>query len=174
MSALPELETDRLRLRQWRDDDLEAYAAVCADPDVMRWLNGPMSHDASAEQLDAFRQHWVDEGFGLWCTTTKGSDECIGFIGLAVPRFLPEVLPAVEIGWRLARPSWGKGLATEGARATVDFAFGPLGLDRIVSITIPENRSSWNVMEKLGMTLERTAKHPKRGIDVLVYELSAP
>ncbi len=91
-----------------------------------------------------------------------------------MPEFLPEVLPAVEIGWRLARPAWGQGLATEGARATVDFAFGPLGLERIVSITVPENRDSWNVMQKLGMTLERTTVHPERGVDVVVYELNAP
>jgi RimJ/RimL family protein N-acetyltransferase len=172
--APSEVETDRLRLRQWRDDDLDAYAALCADPDVMRHLRGPMTRDAAADQIDSFRQHWSDHGYGLWCTTLEPSDECIGFIGLAVPTFLPEILPAVEIGWRLARSAWGQGLATEGARATVEVAFGPLGLDRIVSITLPENRSSWNVMEKLGMTLERATIHPERQVDVVVYELLAP
>lgn len=170
----PELTTERLRLRAWRDDDIDAYAALCADPEVMRHLRGPMTRDTAADQINAFRQHWIDEGFGLWCATHADNDECIGFIGLAVPRFLPEVLPSVEIGWRLARAAWGRGLATEGARATVDFAFGPLGLDRLVSITLPENRSSWNVMQKLGMTLERTAVHPERGVDVVVYAMDAP
>jgi RimJ/RimL family protein N-acetyltransferase len=169
-----ELETERLRLRAWRDDDLDAYAALCADPDVMRHLRGPMTREAAANQIEAFRQHWDAHGFGLWCATVKDDDICIGFIGLAIPTFLPEVLPAVEIGWRLARSAWGQGLATEGARATLDVAFGPLGLDRVISITLPENRSSWNVMQKIGMTLERTTVHPERGVDVVVYELDAP
>jgi RimJ/RimL family protein N-acetyltransferase len=173
VADLPELETERLRLRQWRDDDLDAYAVLCADPEVMRWLGGPMTRDAAADQINTFRKHWDDEGFGLWCATTS-DDECIGFIGLAIPHFLPEVLPAVEIGWRLARSQWGQGFATEGARATMDFAFGTLALDRLVSITRPENRSSWNVMQKLGMTLERTTTHPKHRFDVVVYEVDAP
>jgi RimJ/RimL family protein N-acetyltransferase len=174
MSAPAALETERLRLRQWRDDDLDGYAALCADADVMRHLRGPMTRDAAATQIEAFQQHWDVQGFGLWCATVKDDDTCIGFIGLAIPTFLPEVLPAVEIGWRLARSAWGIGLATEGALATVDIAFGPLGLDRIISITLPENRSSWNVMQKLGMTLERTTVHPARGVDIVVYELDAP
>jgi RimJ/RimL family protein N-acetyltransferase len=174
VKAPSEVETERLRLRQWRDDDLDAYAALCADPEVMEHLRGPMTRSAVEDQIEAFRRHWDEHGYGLWCTTADGDDTCIGFIGLAIPTFLPEILPAVEIGWRLARGSWGRGLATEGARAVVDVAFGPLALDRIVSITLPENRSSWNVMEKLGMTLERTTVHPERQVDVVVYELDAP
>lgn len=173
----PELETERLRLRQGRDDDLDAYAALCADPEVMRWLGAsgtPLTRDESAVQLDAFRRHWIDEGFGLWCAAPKATDECIGFIGLAIPRFLPEVLPCVEIGWRLARASWGRGLATEGARAALDFGFGTVGLDRIVSVARPENRASWNVMEKLGMAVERRTVHPEHHFDVVVYDLDAP
>ena len=174
MNAPPELETERLRLRQWRDHDLDAYAALCADPEVMQHLHGPMTRAAAAAQIEVFRRHWDEHGYGLWCATADDEDTCFGFIGLAVPTFLPEILPAVEIGWRLARSAWGRGLATEGARATVDVAFGPLGLDRIVSITMPENRRSWNVMLKLGMTLERTTLHPERQEDVVVYELAAP
>jgi RimJ/RimL family protein N-acetyltransferase len=134
---VPVIETERLRLRGWRDDDLDAYAALCADPEVMRWLGAhgePKTRDESAEQLAGFRRHWDEHGFGLWCVTPIDGDGCLGFIGLAIPTFLPEVLPAVEIGWRLARPAWGRGLATEGARRVVPFAFETLGLDRIVSI----------------------------------------
>ena len=177
MTEIPVIETERLRLRPWRDGDLEPYAALCGDPEVMRWLGAhgaPLTPEQSADQLAGFRQRWTEEGFGLWCAAPFDTDECIGFIGLAVPRFLPEILPCVEIGWRLARSSWGQGLATEGARATVDFAFGTVGLDRIVSVTRPENRSSWNVMQKLGMTLERTTTHPEHGFDVVVYEMDAP
>ncbi len=173
----PIIETERLRLRPWRDDDLDAYAALCADPEVMRWHGArgdPLSRAESAEQMESFRERWETDGLGLWCAAAKDTDECIGFVGLAIPRFLPEILPCVEIGWRLARASWGRGLATEGARQVVPFAFGPLGLDRIVSVTRPENRNSWNVMEKLGMKLERTTTHPEHQFDVVVYELFAP
>lgn len=177
MTDVPTLETERLRLRPWRDDDLDAYAALCADPEVMRWLGAkgtPLTRDETRDQLDGFRRRWADEDFGLWCAAPKDTDECIGFIGLAVPRFIPEILPCVEIGWRLARPWWDQGLATEGARRTVTFAFESVGLDRIVSVTRPENRGSWNVMQKLGMALERTTTHPEHGFDVVVYELAAP
>jgi RimJ/RimL family protein N-acetyltransferase len=176
-APIPTLETDRLRLRAWRDDDLDAYVALCGDPDVMRWIGArgaALTPQESADQLAFFRRHWDDEGFGLWCAAPKETDECIGFIGLAVPRFLPEILPCVEIGWRLAQSSWGQGYATEGAMSARDFAFGSLGLDRIVSVTRPENRASWNVMQKIGMTKERTTVHPEHGFDVVVYELDAP
>lgn len=175
--AVPVLETARLRLRGWRDDDVDAYAAICGDPEVMRWLGAagtPLTPAESAEQLAGFRRHWDDHGFGLWCVTAKPDDTCLGFVGLAVPRFLPEILPAIEIGWRLARAAWGQGYATEAARAVVAYAFGTAGLDRIVSVTRPPNRGSWNIMGKLGMTLERTTTHPAHGYEVIVYELVAP
>ncbi len=177
MTTPPTLETARLRLRPWSDDDLDAYAELCADPEVMRWHGAkgdPLSRAGATEQMNGFRQRWDHDGFGLWCATPKETDECIGFVGLAVPRFLPEILPAVEIGWRLARDRWGQGLATEGARVAMGYAFGPLGLDRLVSVTRPENRRSWNVMQKLGMTLERTTMHPEYRFDVVVYEIGAP
>ncbi len=118
-SPIPTLETERLRLRPWRDDDLDAYVALCGDPEVMRWIGArgaALTPNESADQLAGFRQRWSDEGFGLWCAAPLETDECIGFVGFAVPRFLPEILPCVEIGWRLAQSSWGQGYATEGAR----------------------------------------------------------
>jgi RimJ/RimL family protein N-acetyltransferase len=177
MTTPPTFETERLRLRAWRDDDLDAYAALCADPEVMRWhgaTGDPLTREEASAQMASFRQRWVDEGFGLWCAAPLDTDECIGFIGLATPWFLPEVLPAVEIGWRLARPSWGQGLATEGATVAMTYAFERLELDRLVSITRVENRNSWNVMQKLGMTLECTTPHPEYQFDVVVYEIDAP
>ncbi len=169
MTAPEVVETERLRLRQFGDQDLDAYAALCADPVVMEWLSGPMTREAVDAQLTSFREHWVEHGFGLWCVSVPPDDSCIGFIGLAIPSFAPDLLPAVEVGWRLAHDAWGKGYATEGARAAVDVGFGALGLDHIVSITVEENRRSWHVMEKLGFTLERRTVHAERGIDLLVY-----
>jgi RimJ/RimL family protein N-acetyltransferase len=177
VTDIPVIETERLRLRPWRDDDLDAYAALCADPEVMKFFghNGETKTRAeSGEQMAGFVQHWEDHGLGLWCAADRQSDTCLGFVGLAIPFFLPEVMPAVEIGWRLARSSWGLGYATEGARATLEYAFGPLDLDRIVSIARPENHRSTNVMQKLGMTLERTSTHPEYRFEVVVYELHAP
>jgi RimJ/RimL family protein N-acetyltransferase len=174
MTAPEVVETERLRLRQFRDDDVDAYAALCGDPVVMEFLSGPMTRGAVETQLASFRDHWSEHGFGLWCVTVPPDDTCLGFVGLAIPRFAPDLLPAVEVGWRLARHAWGKGYATEGAQAAVDVAFGALGLDHLVSITIVENRRSWHVMEKLGMTLERQTVHAERGIDLLVYGMDAP
>jgi RimJ/RimL family protein N-acetyltransferase len=174
---VPVIETERLRLRGWRDDDLDPYAELCADPEVMQYF-GPdgatKTRAESAEQLAGFVQHWVDHDLGLWCAADRESDRCIGFLGLAIPFFLPEVMPAVEIGWRLSRVSWGRGLATEGAISVRDYAFGTLGLARIVSIARVENQRSWRVMEKLGMTRDRITIHPEYQFEVVVYELDAP
>lgn len=172
--TIPTIETERLRLRDWEDRDLDPYAALCADPEVMHFLGGPQTREQSAAAIERFTDRWRSQGFGLFCVARRADDECIGFTGLHVPDFLPEVLPAVEIGWRLARSAQGQGHATEAARAVVDLAFGPVGLDRIVSIARPENRASTNVMQKLGMTLERTTVHPALGGDVVVYELHRP
>lgn len=171
---IPTLETGRLRLRAWENRDLDAYAALCADPEVMRWIGDgrPLSREATADAIAMMQRRWSAQGFGLFCVAGRDADTCLGFTGLHVPDFLPEVLPAVEIGWRLARRVWGRGYATEAARAVVDLAFGPVGLDRMVSIARPENVASTNVMRKLGMTLERTAVHPTLGVDVVVYELT--
>lgn len=171
---IPTIETERLRLRGWEERDLDRYASLCADPEVMRFLGGPQTREQSATAIGMFRDRWRTQGFGLFCVARQDDDVCIGFTGLHVPDFLPEVLPAVEIGWRLARDAQGRGHATEAARAVVAFAFGPVGLDRIVSIARPENRASTNVMHKIGMTLERTTVHPAMGGDVVVYELQRP
>lgn len=176
MTATPVIETERLRLRGWRDDDLDAYAALCADPDVMRFIadGSPRTRDEVVEQMEQLRSGWTERGFGLWCAADRYTDLCLGFIGLAVPEFLPEIMPSVEVGWRLARDAWGRGLASESARATVAFAFDDVGIDRIVSVAHADNRRSRHVMEKLGMHRERETTHPRWGYDVVVYEMLRP
>jgi RimJ/RimL family protein N-acetyltransferase len=173
MTDVLTIETERLRLRPWRDEDLDPYAALCADPDVMQHIadGSVRTRDESAQQLASFRRGWAEHGFGLWCAADRETDWCQGFVGLAVPDFLPEIMPAVEVGWRLERDAWGRGLATEGARAALRFGFESVGLDRIVSVAKPENRRSWNVMEKLGMKLERRTVHPAHHFDVVVYAI---
>ena len=174
--AAPVITTDRLTLRGWDDEDLDAYATLCADPQVMRYIGrgDPQSRDQAATAMATFRAGWSERGFDLWCVTHRGEDTCIGFVGLHVPDFLPEILPAVEIGWRLARAAWRHGYATEAAVAARDFALGDVGLDRLVSIAHPDNRASTRVMRKLGMTFERATMHPRHRVPVVVYELARP
>lgn len=147
--AGPELQADRLVLRRWRDADREPFAALNADPEVMRYFPSPLTRAQSDALVDAIEAGFEERGFGLWALEVDGA--FAGFVGLAVPAFEASFTPAVEIGWRLARSWWGKGLATEAARAACGFGFGQLGLDEIVSFTTVANAPSRRVMERLGM-----------------------
>jgi RimJ/RimL family protein N-acetyltransferase len=168
------LSTERLVLRRWRPDDLDPYAELCADPEVMRWIGngGVRSREECSKAIFAFERAWDDRGFGLFAMELRASGGLVGFVGLSVPDFLPEILPSVEIGWRLAADQWGKGLATEGARAALAFGFGQAGLTRIVSIHQVGNRASGRIMEKLGMRLERETIDPSCGRPVRVWEIT--
>jgi RimJ/RimL family protein N-acetyltransferase len=150
--SVPELRTARLLLRDWRDADLEPFAALNADPEVMRHFRGTLSREQSDQFAGRIRARLAENGWGLWAVEVLGGPEFIGFVGLAEQTFEAHFTPAIEIGWRLARAAWGHGYAPEGARAVVDFAFGELGLDEIVSITTVGNANSRRVMTKIGMT----------------------
>jgi RimJ/RimL family protein N-acetyltransferase len=171
----PAIFTERLLL-PWRDTDRAPFAALNADPEVMRFVGEgrPLTRAASDELLAAIAVHWDEHGFGLWCAAPREDPRaCLGFIGLAVPSFLPEVLPAVEVGWRLARAAWGRGLATEGGRAALAHAFDTLALASVVSIIDPRNARSIRVAEKLGMARGADRLHPRSGRRLAVYEISA-
>ncbi|MFI5835886.1 GNAT family N-acetyltransferase [Micromonospora sp. NPDC051300] len=170
--AVP-LETARLRLRRWRGEDLDGLAAVNAQPEVMRYIHDGRTLDraATAERLAAYARHWDEHGFGLYAAELRETGELAGFTGLAVPTFLPEIMPAVEIGWRLGRAHWGRGLATEAARAVVAHARVTLGLRRLVSIHVVGNEASAGVMVKLGMAVERETVQPDTGRRVRVYAM---
>lgn len=137
-------------LRRWREDDKEPFAALNADPVVMEHFPATLSRedsDALAERIEAgFDEH----GFGLWAVEADG--EFIGFTGLSVPRFTAPFTPCVEIGWRLARSAWGRGYATEAARASLEDGFGRAGLTEVISFTAVQNVRSQAVMGRLGMT----------------------
>lgn len=171
------MDTERLHLRPWTRDagDREAFVRLCADAQVMRWVaeGRPWSAAEATDALDRLVAHWEERGFGLWAAVPHGAAGPVGFVGLAVPGYLPTVLPAVEVGWRLERAWWGRGLATEGARAALAWAFGPLGLDGVISIIRPENTASVRVAEKLGMGVDRVLPHPEHGWPLAVYGKSA-
>lgn len=168
------IETPRLILRRWREEDVLPMAAINADPEVMRWIadGRPLSEADSRRFTTLVEQRWDEEGFGLFAVEVRATGELAGFTGLAVPRFLPEVLPAVEVGWRLARTFWGRGYATEAAREAVRFGFEDCGLDRLVSIAQIGNTASERVMDKLGMVVERETTTPATGRRVRVHELT--
>jgi RimJ/RimL family protein N-acetyltransferase len=149
-----QLETSRLTLRPWQETDRAPFAEMNADPVVMHYFEAPFTRQQSDEAIDRYLAAFDREGFSFFAATMRDTGDFIGTIGLqtmrdAVPN-LPQ--PAVEIGWRLAQASHGKGLATEAARTIVDFAFNQLALNEVVAITALPNHASRRVMEKLGMT----------------------
>ena len=149
--AVPSLPTDRLLLRGWRDADREPFAALNADPEVMAHFPSTLSRGTSDMLIDGAVEGWAANGFGLWALERRADGRFLGFTGLARPSFEAHFMPAVEVGWRLARDAWGHGYATEAARAALEFGFETVGLDEIVSFTVPDNVRSRAVMERLGM-----------------------
>jgi len=169
--------TDRLELRQFRDTDVDALAAVFAKPDVWRYPYGRgRDRSETAVFVTEMARERDERGFGCWIAIERETGVVVGYLGLSVPAFLPEVLPAVEVGWRLDPAHWGRGLATEGARAALLKGFTTLGLDEIISIVQVENSASLRVAERLGMRLDREVQIPaneRRGrLDALLYTMS--
>ena len=152
--SVSDIRTDRLLLRGWRDSDREPFARMNRDPMVMEFFPALLSAQESGALFDRIQSHLAQHGFGLWAAELRETGGFIGYIGLAVPRFEAAFTPCVEIGWRLDSAHWGKGLATEGARAAARHAFNGLRLDDLVSLTVPANVRSRRVMEKLGMTYD--------------------
>jgi len=149
-----EVETGRLLLRGWREEDLEPYARMCADPEVMRFIGdgSTLTRERSEAQISRFLRHWDERGFGLWALEEKESATFIGFAGLAHQEDWAEGRHKTEVGWRLDRVFWGGGLATEAAKAGVTYGFETLGLERIISIIQPGNMASRRVAEKAGLS----------------------
>lgn len=165
------LSTPRLVLRRWRDADREPFAAMNADPEVMEHFPAPLSRAESDELVDSIEAGFEHHGFGLWAVEVRESGEFVGFTGLAVPSFEAHFTPAVEVGWRLARPAWGRGYATEAARAAADYAFRTLRWSHLIHLILPGNDRSIRVAGRLGARPAGT--DIVRGVTQLVYRLES-
>ena len=173
MPPPPILETDRLILRPIDEDDLDALAELHAEESFWWYpLRRAMSVEDTRQFIARIRQRYETDGLGMSAAIVKESGELAGWLGLAVPHFLPEILPAVEVGWRLGERFRGRGYATEGAAAAIGYGFDVVGLGRLVSIFEPANEASGRVMEKLGFTFERETHNPEGGELLHVRELT--
>ncbi len=175
------IETERLILRLWRKEDAEAYFRINQDPNVIEHLLGPLT----MEQVDTFihdmNQHFIDHGYTFWAVEEKVTKALIGFIGFQSPQWQAAFTPCIEIGWRLGSEFWGKGYATEGAQAALDYGFNTVGFKEVYSFTVPANSRSIRVMEKIGMqhVVDGDFAHPRLPTDHrlshhVLYKLEDP
>lgn len=162
ISPVLELNTERLFLRRWHPSDRARFAAINADPQVMEYFPALLDRAASDALADRMDAEFLKRGWGFWAVEAPGVDAFIGVVGLSVPASPLPFGPCVEIGWRLARHHWGKGYASEAARAVLRAGFERLGLQEIVSFTVPANRRSRAVMERIGLRWNgETFDHPR-------------
>lgn len=151
MTRAIEFDTDRLAFRCWHDRHRAPFAAMNADPEVMRYFPSTLTAEQTNAGIDMWLSQFAEHGWSDWAVELKDSGAFIGFIGLSIPRRQLPFSPCVEIGWRLARAHWGHGYATEGARGALAVGYEQLGLEEIVSFTALDNQRSRAVMERLGM-----------------------
>jgi RimJ/RimL family protein N-acetyltransferase len=176
-APLPDVETDRLTLRRPRPDDLDGLAAVFARPEVFRYPYGRgWNRNETLSFLNRQQENWESQGFDLWIVVERATSRLVGYAGLSVPTFLPEILPAVEVGWRFDPDVWGRGYATESATAALDQAFTTLGLDEVCSLPQVDNEPSVRVAERLGMRRAAVVTVPandRRGaVDVVNFVIT--
>jgi len=176
-----EICTDRVRLRRWRSDDREPFAALNGDPEVMEHFPSTLTPQESDALIDRIEAFFATHPYGLWAVERRDTHSFIGFAGLSLQTFEAHFTPAIEVGWRLAREQWGHGFATEAGNAAIAYAFQSLRLAEIVSMTATTNVRSQRVMERLGMTRDPAddfdhpgvpAGHPLR--HHVLYRLSRP
>jgi len=161
------LETDRLRLRWFREEDYPEMLAISSDPEVMRFIGGkPLTQFEAWKSMAAYIGHWHFRGYGVWAVEEKSSGKLIGRIGFMNPPGWPDF----ELGWTLARASWGKGYATEGARRALSYAFTEMDRDYVISCIHPENTNSIKVAERLGEKV--SGETELLGHPVLIYKIT--
>lgn len=168
-------------LRNWRDSDLEPWAEMNADPEVMEYFPAVLTRAEAEAMAERIRSHLDERGWGLWALEVPGEFDFVGFVGLAEATFEADFTPALEVGWRLARPAWGHGYASEAARLALGFAFEELGRDEVVSFTAQGNLRSRAVMERIGLSRDPADDfdHPRVERDSplcrhVLYRMSRP
>ena len=159
---MTELRTPRLLLRQWREADLEPFAALNADPRVMEFLPAALTRDESDDFVSGrIAPQFERLGYGLWAVEVPGVTSFAGYVGLQEQTFPAPFTPCIEVGWRLDAHCWGRGYATEAGRAALAYGFDVAGLDEIVSMTAATNLRSIAVMQRLGMQPAGEFEHPR-------------
>ncbi|HEY2583488.1 MAG TPA: GNAT family N-acetyltransferase [Mucilaginibacter sp.] len=154
------IETPRLILRQWKEDDHEPFTALNRDADVMEFFPSLSTEAETLAQIERATNHIIEYGYGFFAVERQDNNQFIGFTGLSHPRFETHFTPCVEIGWRLSKANWGQGFATEAALASLDYGFNVMGLDEIYSFTSVLNKRSEQVMKKIGMIKQGYFDHP--------------
>lgn len=154
-------KSERLGFRNWSDDDLDEFAQLNSDIDVMEHFPKPLTKEETFHFMDRLKMHYKEYSYNYFATEILETGEFIGFIGLAFQDYESEFTPNVDIGWRLKKEAWGKGYASEGAKSCIDYGFNHLGLEKIISVCTEENYKSENVMKKLGMRKVGEFDHPK-------------
>jgi len=161
-AKLIEINTERLLLRQWKDDDLEAFCAINSSPVVMEFFPNPLDRTESDALAKRIQENIAKNGWGFWAVEIPGISDFIGFVGLNTPNYPLPCSPCVEIGWRLSEKYWGKGYATEAAQSALRVGFTQLGFNEIVSFTSVLNHRSIKLMERLKMKNSgEYFEHPK-------------
>jgi RimJ/RimL family protein N-acetyltransferase len=172
--TVPELRTERLVMRGFRDDDLDAWAAISADPEVTRWVGHPegLTRQAAWRQMAYLAGHWELRGCGQWALVEHATGELVGRAGL----LHPAEWPGLEVGWLVGRAFWGRGLAPEAGRAAMEWAHTALGADHIISLIEDENERSQRVAEKLGMSMEGRTRILDEEFEVRIFgaDLGSP
>ena len=164
---IPEIQTARLLMRGFTDDDLDELAAISADPEVTRWVGDEdgLSREETWRRIAYFLGHWHLRGFGQWALVERDSGKLVGRAGL----LRPEAWPGLEVGWLVAREHWGRGFAPEAGRASMEWARTELGADHIISLIEDENVRSARVAEKLGMTVEGRTRIVEEQFEVRIF-----
>jgi RimJ/RimL family protein N-acetyltransferase len=170
VADIPTIETERLVMRAWREEDLDPYAELCADREVMRYIGSgrPLDRDEAWRQIAIFVGHWELRGYGLWAVETKADRSFVGRVGL----WRPEGWPGLELGWTLARSHWGQGYATEAGRASMGFAWATVNAAELISLIQPANEPSRRVAGRLGMS--EHSRGTLGDAEVCVYRRARP
>lgn len=154
-------QSERLGFRNWSTEDLEEFAKLNSDEEVMEHFPKTLSKKEVEKFIVKLQNHLTHHGFTYYATEILETKDLIGMIGLAYQEYKTQFTPAIDIGWRLKRTAWGKGYATEGAKRCLKYAFDDLGIEKIISVCTIKNQKSENVMKKIGMTKSGAFNHPE-------------